>query len=365
MTGPMVVARTATTATLLKDGRVLIAGGLGAGGTSLASAELYDPATGKFGGTGSMTTARVAPTATRLTDGRVLIVGGQNPAGGGHMLASAELYDPDTGAFTATGSMTTARSSHTTTLLQDGSVLVAGGITPFQTSDSSAAGEVVGSAELYDPPSGTFRSPGPLIGPRADATATLLQDGRVLIAGGTNDMSMFGNAVSSAELYDPISEAFTATGSMTTTRLGATATLLLDGRVLLAGGNSGAADVISPQASAELFDPVDGTFTPAGVMSWPRIRHTATLLLDGRVLIVGGGEGPAPLVGAELFDPAAGTFTPTAPKDLVGGDCTATRLLDGRVLVAGCWNGDASAPPNLYVPAGSPRSPSTALGLTR
>jgi hypothetical protein len=152
-TGPMTAAGAWQTATLLSDGRVLLVGGSGA---SAASAELYNPKTGTFSATGSMmTTARIFQTAALLSDGRVLIAGGAKDMD--TTVASADLYDPKTGMFTATGSMATARGSHTATLLSDGRVLVAGG--------SVAAGGVSGmflaSAELYNPKTGTFGPTGP------------------------------------------------------------------------------------------------------------------------------------------------------------------------------------------------------------
>lgn len=180
------------TATLLSDGRVLIAGGynlsLSGSSTYLASAEIYDPQTGTFSPTGSMVAARDSHTATLLRDGRVLIVGGGNHDE--QAFASAELYDPRTGNFSPTGSLGCARYNHTATLLTNGQILIAAG------EGAAVPGSVVpecASAELYDPTTGTF-SP---IGSNIDAyhpTATLLADGRVLIIGGGD---------TTAELYLP------------------------------------------------------------------------------------------------------------------------------------------------------------------
>ena len=284
-TGSMTTARSWHTATLLADGRVLIAGG-SESSKDLASAELYDPKTGTFSPTGPMTTARPYHTATLLADGRVLIVGGgaQNGLGVSEVLSSGEIYDPKTRTFSPTGPMTTDRAVHTATLLDDGHVLVTGGV---------GAEAQLASAELYDPKTGTFSPTGSMTTARDYHTATLLADGRVLIAGGYPGSSG-GEGLASAEVFDPKTGTFSPTGSMTTARVWYTATLLADGRVLIAGGTRGVWDEI--YASAELYDPTTGRFGPTGPMTTARVRHTATLLADGRVLITGGdGVGSADL----------------------------------------------------------------------
>jgi hypothetical protein len=187
----MARARYGHTATLLADGRVLIVGGsenLGVqkAKAALASAELYDPKTGRFVTTGAMSTGRSAgQTATLLTDGLVLVAGGNASYVQEEPLASAELYDPRAGSFHKTGSMAEARDCHTATLLHDGRVLVAGG-------DDS-------TAELYDSEVGAFGSTGSMIVERASHSATLLADGRVLMAGGANDPA----DSATAEVYQP------------------------------------------------------------------------------------------------------------------------------------------------------------------
>jgi WD40 repeat protein len=269
------------TATLLVDGRVLITGGMD------ASAELYDPATGRFSFTGLMSSEHEYGTATRLKDGRVLVAGGDDLSG---LLATAELYDPATGKFSPTGSMASPREFDTATLLPDGRVLIVGG------DGSSAQAQPTAAAELYDPASGKFSPTGSMMTPRAFHTATLLPDGQVLLAGGEND-SGFN---SSAELYDPSSGTFSPTGSMSSARQNQVATLLADGRVLVAGGDVGTGNRL---VSAELYDPATGQFSPTGNMTTARVNPTATTLLDGRVLIVGGVALADPSYGAELYVP--------------------------------------------------------------
>jgi hypothetical protein len=287
-TGSMKTARVHHTATLLADGRVLIAGGNGAQ-APLASAEIYEPKTGTFGPTGSMTTARAGHTAALLANGRVLITGGHDPdlsnaTGSLVVFASAELYDPATGTFGPTGSMTTARVAHTATLLADGRVLIAGG--------DGALASALASAEIYDPKTGTFSPTGSMTTARV-GTATLLPDGRVLIAG--------GESLASAEIYDPNTGGFGPTGSMATARERHTATLLADGRVLVAGGIRSFDGGLN--ASAELYDPTTGSFGPSSSMTTIREWHTATLLADGRVLVTGGDGVQAPLASADIFVP--------------------------------------------------------------
>jgi serine/threonine protein kinase len=271
-----------------------------------------------FSTTGSMTTARSRHSATLLSDGRVLIAGGVSNSGvtDSTSLQSAELYDPKTGKFVLTHSMHTGRAGHTATLLSDGRVLVAGG------SDNSA--------EVYDPRSGTFTRTGSMGAARENQTATVLSDGRVLVVGGFS-----GNtALASSELYDPKTGTFSPTGSMAAARSDQTATLLSDGRVLVVGGLSGRY-VGSALASAELYDPKTGTFSSTGSMATARYFHTATLLSDGRVLIVGGENGSSIIAAAELYDPKTGRFSPTGPTTTPRGKHTATLLSDGRVLIVG------------------------------
>jgi Kelch motif len=315
-TGSMTAARTLFgegefTATLLTDGRVLVAGGFQCSGVcspvpNVASAELYNPITGSWSPTGSMTVAREFHTATRLLDGRVLVAGGDSSG------TSAELYDPTTGTWSPTGSTSVGRFGFIATLLLDGRVLVAGG---------GANGT---SAELYDPATGTWSPTGSTSVGRFGFPATRLRDGRVLVAGG-------GANNTSAELYDPTTGTWSPTGSMSVGRFGFPATLLMDGRVLIVGGGANG-------TSAELYDPTTGAWSPTGSTSG-RFFSTATLLMDGTVLVTGGSPNGT---SAELYDPTTGTWSATASTTAC---CfsSATLLLTGRVLVAGGFpNGTAA-----------------------
>ncbi len=314
-TGSMSAVRTGYTATLLGNGKVLVAGGFVPGTGPLASAELFDPTTGTFSATGSMGSARSSHTATLLSDGKVLVTGGTDS---NVVFATAELYDPATGKFTPAGSMGTARAGHTATLLNNNKVLILGD------SDSS---------ELYDPAAGTFAPTGSMTTPRGGYAVILLGTGKVLVTGGIDTSS---SPLASAELYDPTVGTFAATGSMTSKRLGLTATLLNSGNVLVAGGTDGSGNLV---AIAELYDPAAGTFAATGSMLTARIHHTATVLHDGTVLLAGGETFSASFItglsSAELFNPTGGTFSLTGSMGTDRQFHTANLLNDGRVLVTG------------------------------
>jgi hypothetical protein len=333
-TGDMNSRRLFHTATLLTDGRVLIAGGymIDASNlnffTTLSSAEIYDPNTGTFTPTGNMTTPRGEHTATLLPDGRVLIAGGGIANGGAladPTLASAELYDPGTGAFTATANMNAARWSATATLLDNGKVLIAGGGV-----GSGGGAEFPASAELYDPSQGIFITTGNMAAPFAD-TATLLPSGKVLITRGNPDGPP--PFLSSADLYDPLTGTFAFAGYLNVNHTGPTANLVMNGKVLIAGGDYGDGDGGSP--FVELYDPVTGAFFSSGKMTVGREQDTSTLLPDGTVLFAGGHNVVDLAASAEIYDPALNAFGRTASMPTARELHTATLLNDGRVLIAG------------------------------
>ena len=328
LTGLLLLVASCTSVALLPDGRVLL--------VSATGAKLFDPATGTLTDTGGPSSLRVANTWTQLSDGRLLAVGGMGAEG--TLDATAEVYDPATGAFAATGSLTEARSMHTATVLADGRVLVTGGGAISTTGEEKPP---LSSAELWDPSTGTFTATGSMTAPRALHTATLLQDGTVLLAGGGEQ-----GALDSAELFDPATGTFTATGSLTTGRGVHTATLLADGRVLIVGGIageidlSGSGDSAKPLLTAEVYDPATGTFTETGELTTGRWMHTATPLQDGRVLIVGGtsADMQSPLTTVEVYDPATGTFTEAGDIPVPYAMHSALLLPDGRVLLVGGAN---------------------------
>jgi hypothetical protein len=333
-TGAMATARSNHTATSLSDSMILIVGGIGPNGP-LASAELYDPQSGAFSvTTGLMGTDRADHTVS-LIWGQLLIVGGTGPNG---PLASAELYDPQSGTFNPTGSMNTARAHHTATVVSGPGVLIVGGTCP---SGSLA------SAELYDPVSKAF-SPtnGSMQTARAHHTATILQNGTVLIAGGTGP----SGPLSSAELYNPQSKTFSPTaGPMALVRSNHTATSLPNGMVLIVGGTGPSGSL----ASAELYDPVSKTFSPtAGPMALARSNHTATSLPNGMILIAGGTGPGGQLDSAELYDPQTGIFSATLQMGSVREKHTANLLVNGKVLLAGGTGpGGQLASAKLYCPS--------------
>jgi hypothetical protein len=327
-TGNLNTPRSSHTATLLNNGTVLIAGGMN-NVAYLASAELYNSTTESFTPTTSMNYARYGHTATLLNDGTVLIASGGESA---IQLNSAELYDPTKKTFTLTGSLNSARVYHTATLLNDGTVLIVGG---------DSHGTINNTAELYDPTKKTFTyTKGNLNTGRYGHTATLLNNGMVLIAGGIGYPS--GYPLDSAELYNPTTGTFTLiAASMNAWRADATATLLNNGMVLIAGGNGSGAigGCVGPQASAELYNPANETFTVTTSMNTARCLDTATLLNSGMVLMAGGENYSGYYsASAELYNPAIPTFTVTSSMNYARAAHTATLLNNGMVLIAGGYN---------------------------
>jgi hypothetical protein len=288
----MSVPREFHTATLLQDGKVLVAGGDDKNTTPYDTAEIFDPSTNSFTPTSNMLSARSGHTASLLcdlsslpcNDNKVLVTGGGS--------STAELFDPGSKSFVLTGNMSVERTGHTATLLKNGQVLMTGGI--------DASGNPLATAELFNPGTGVFVSTGSMSVARAGHTATLLTSGAVLVAGGTSS----NGVTATAELFDPLTGTFAPAGSMESPRTSHGATRRTDGKVLVTGGSS-TSTKNQPLATAELFDPMTRIFTPAGNMEIERVAHTATLLMNGEVLITGGDNSystTTPTLGsAELF----------------------------------------------------------------
>ena len=332
-TSHLVTGRRVHTATLLLNGTVLIVGGWGTG-SIVDGAELFNPLTETWSAAGHPTIPRADHTATLLMDGRVLVAGGDTggaPPTFGRS-GTAELYDPATGTWSFTGPMNTMRSGHTATLLQDGRVLVAGG---YYTDN-------IATAELYDPRTGIWTETGSLNEARYWHTATRLDDGRVLVIRGSNDGDL-ASTLASTELYNPSSGRWSIAGNSNDGSVSHTATLMADGKVLVTGGNGGGIGGDYIVAHSDRFDPSIGGWRPAGDLLEARYGHAATLLPNGDVLISGGETQSShyptlqytTLGSTERFEAATGRWTEAASLNSVRSFHTATLLNDGRVLVVG------------------------------
>jgi hypothetical protein len=339
--GKMNAVRRSPRATLLTDGRVLITGSaavMPTPGGGLMGAELYDPAIGAFWPL-ETPTIWVWHSSTLLPDGNVLIAGGAGLGGGAS--ARAYVFFPDDRSFVPVGDMTSPRAGHTATLLNNGKVLLAGGEAhrgPPMPTDVTA--------ELYDPQTRSFLTTGTFVGAGTPvvASSTLLADGKVLTIG-------FASGV--AALYDPATEMFSPPTASSAASFGrwltqwhSAATLLASGKVLLVGGIEG----WGPDAHAETYDPGTGLFTPEHDMTTARWGASATLLSDGTALVAGGGNRNT----AEVYDPDARVFTETANMSEWKIFHSATLLQDGNVLLAGggdCWECPPSQTADIYVPS--------------
>lgn len=363
----MAVPRAYQTATLLPNGKVLVVGGRGLvalsapwqpAGSAISSVELYDPKTGRWRPAGALSAPRFAHTATLLANGKVLVVGGNSilPHGtfpvGDDSLSSAELYDPQTDSWSLAASMRNARSSHTATLLADGRVLVAGGVE----SSTADPGTVLASAELYDPATNTWMPAAPMPSARANQSAILLSDHRVLVIGGLDRIFDISSSpttgLSTAELFDPATDSWSPAPSMRYGRISPTTTLLPNGRVLVVGDSG-----VNAQ-TAEIFDPAVEQWLPSPKPAAGRAGHVAVLLHSGAVLIAGG-LGDA---SAELFDWHRNTWASAGSPAVIRSSATATILDDGQVLVAGGFGSGSTAwaGAELYDPQGSHE-----VGITR
>jgi len=271
-----------------------------------------------FSSTGSMPTAMAAAQTVLLQDGTVLLLGGLVS---GKASSLAMIYNPQTKTFSYTnGPMTTVRSGAAVMLLNSGEVLVAGG---------SNGTSVLSSAELYNPATGTFTLTGSMTAPQS-GFPTLLNDGTVLICGGVGASYTITGA---AQIYNPTTGTFSATGSMIHARSNFTATLLMNGSVLIAGGGSSTQLALN---SAEIYVPAAKQFSPVGNLVDGRWDHYAALLTDGTVLIAGGFNASwSAIAQAEIYNPVTLSFSATGSLNTARGWAAMTPLLNGTVLIAG------------------------------
>lgn len=281
-----------------------------------------------FVATGSMRDTRVGHTATRLNDGRVLVTGGDSSANTASYLRSAEIYSPSSGSFTPTRDMLSPRGGHTATLLRDGRVLITGGLSEYVTN------RTLSSAEIYDPQTGEFRATGGMKAKRVWHTAVPLDDGRVLIAGGfDNQIPVFGTYLKSAEVFDPSTGTFTLIKDMSVPRIWFSATKLLNGKVLIAAGSDGYDRWTNV---AEVFDPSSLSFAPVGRLATPRWITQTAVLANGQVLFPGGNvPGDVGTRSTEVYSPLTESFALTGDMTSVRGGASVTVLRNGNVLVAG------------------------------
>jgi len=292
----------------------------------LASTELYTPTDGTWGLTGNLNSPRFwFGNLVVLNNGKVLVATGTADPGYNEYFSS-ELYDPSSGTWTYTGNVNVARRSPSLTLLNDGRVLLAGG---RQGIPDPCSG-FLASSETFDPSTGNWsHTVGNMNVAREAHNAILLPSGKVLIAGG---YGACGVHYDYGEIFDPATGLWTVTNSMSAGMLFGSLTLLPSGKVLRAGGETSSGTYT---ALAELYDPATGNWTPTGSMKIARWQHTANLLDDGRVLIAGGYDATGELTSSEVFDPGTGTWTIDANLNQKRREHSAIKLPNGRVLVAG------------------------------
>jgi N-acetylneuraminic acid mutarotase len=343
-------AREGHTATLLSNGKLLVVGGLTAAGNALANAQLFDPQTNTWASAAPMNAARAGHTATLLANGKLLVTGGQ--MAGGFSLNNAEIYDPASG-WSSAGLIGDSRFGHTATLLPDGKVLIVGG---QQAAGSPLVNSLLATAAIYDPTNNTWGVTSSLTVPRRLHTATLLTNGSVLVTGGDNNLLPATNtatgAINSSEVFNPATGSWTSVGNLGGARSAHTASLLPNGRVMVAGGAAGRliAGAVSPRLNVEIYDPTAQTWSATTSMGAARFGHTATILPTGYVAIVSGSQDSVVTTTVELFDPTSSVWTASANLRVRR---TAAMLLmpNGRVLMAGSEFSAAGTTADVYDPA--------------
>jgi N-acetylneuraminic acid mutarotase len=329
------------TATLLSDGKVLLVGGSISPSEQTADAEIYDPSTGLITMVAPLHTPRHAHSATWLPDGRVLVVSGYNQSQG--WLYDAEVYDPSTDEWTVIPMLTSHGVEHTATLMNDGRVLIVGG--------ANGSGQQSAQAEIFDPQTNSWSDVMPLASDRASHTATLLDDGRIIIIGGGSAAGIPSGG--DALLYDPQLDTWTATGPMVMPRVSGESVRLPDGRVLVVGGINlqdtlGTGSNQIPLSSAEIYDPVTNAWSATDDLVEARDGHALVSLQDGQVLAIGGAR-----VGdccftensfvreIEVYEPSTGHWHIAGVLLQPGIYSAAVQLTNDNVLVTGGEAGES------------------------
>src|SRR5579885_937675 len=345
-TGNMTSPRTQYTLTSLPSGNVLAAGGCATFfcNSAVASAELYNPTAQAWSTTASMSTPRVSHTATLLNNGKVLVAGGCTAPSQCTALASVEIYDPSSQTWSPAGSLNVGRYSHTATRLADGRVLVSGGISVC----NSLVCNPLASAEIYDPATNRWTITSAMSAARVGHASALLNTGQVLVAGGCSQPGL-PCPVLGAELFNPSTGAWSPAAAMLSPRTSATATAMLSGQVLLAGGLDGQGFFI---LNAERYNPSTAAWVPSGGLTAGRFQHTATLLGNGMLLVAGGAT-----ASAEVYSPAKVTWTATGTMTAARSNHAAALLSTGDVLVAGGMDtaDNVLSSAELYHPGSSPQ----------
>lgn len=345
----LLAARAFPTATKLADGRVLVAGGgQGSltGASGLASAEIYRPNLEAFEPTGSMNSARALHRATLLNDGRVLMTGGVDALG--NVLNTAEIYDPATGVFTSVPNMSSARVGHSATRLPDGRVFVAGGSSSL--ADSTAFYSTAQSTSVIYNPTTNAWSNGPGLGePKTFHDAVALADGRVFVTGGItfiNFIVIIPSISAKAALFNPANGTINTSLTLPTARAAHSSILLNDGRALLVGGAGGS--ILSPTvlASCDLYTVANNSYLAAGALTTPLAITSLAKLPNGTILAAGGAQGsltaPTPVGNALVYTPvvgAAGSWTATNSMTTTRSGAPAVLLNDQSVLLVGGGGG--------------------------
>jgi N-acetylneuraminic acid mutarotase len=343
----LTLPRTLHTATRLLDGRILLVGGSQASDEDLVAVDIVDPAMGTITQAAPLHTPRHDHTATLLLDGRVLVVGGYSLPRG--WLDDAEVYDPFMNTWTVVPPHDSHGVQHTATLMKDGRVLVVGGT--IRSGPGIAGTERV---EIFDPQTNSWTEARSLKGDRGSHTAQLLNDGRVLVAGGGGGINA-PPAGGDALLYDPQANTWTATGPMVKLPIYAESVRLPDGRILVVGGiNFEDLATQKMSASAQIYDPVSNIWTAVANLSEARYAFVLALLPNGLVLAVGGAReydtvwNEASFVHeVESYDPVANRWHLAGLLPRPGANSAAAVLPDGRLWLTG---GQAGRPSATYLP---------------